>query len=115
LAGLAVLFGGHAASAVEMPQVYTGSLDQPRINMLIRIPGPVQTDPLDGTTFALDFENIEIGEATTWNLTGFLDTGASAILIATSVAAPAEFDIPMEAGWTFEDVGVAGAVTQFGI
>lgn len=95
------------ANAIDMPTVYNGSLDQPRVNMMIRLPG--QMDPLDGNGISW----VSLEDTVTWNIEGFFDTGASGILIAPSIAAAAEFNIPLEEGWVFEDVGVASTPTPF--
>lgn len=91
------------AWAINVEGALNGALDQPRINLLVRVPG--QTDPLDGETFdPLDPLGPPIP---TWNIEGFYDTGASAILLAPIQAS--DFGAPIEPGWQFTDVGVAGS------
>lgn len=114
VSGLIGLMLAGSAQALDMPAVYNGSLDQPRVNMIIRLPG--QMDPLDGQGIDLPLPIPIPGlGGPTWNIEGFLDTGASSILIAPAIAAPDEFNIPLEDGWLFEDVGVASTPTPFHI
>ncbi len=115
LAACAMIVGltSVTSQALIIEGVGNAALDQPQINVLVRT--SAEATPLDGE--GMDFGDIlgdllgdlGLGGTVTYTIPGFLDTGASGILIASSIAAPAEFDIQRETGWVFVDVGVGGS------
>ena len=94
------------ARAIDINNVGNGAIDQPRMNMLLRLPGNPPSAPLDGT--ALD-DNLNT--VTTYTIEGFYDTGSGASLIAEALIPDdaTGFGIPLEpADWIFSDTGVGG-------
>ncbi len=106
-----------SAEALVIEGVGNAALDQPQINILVRV--TPNAPPLDGQGVGDlglgDLGDLGLGDLglgggdVTYTIPGFLDTGASNLLIASSLAAPAEFDIQKESGWVFVDVGVSGS------
>jgi hypothetical protein len=84
------------AHAVDILGVQAGSLDQPRMNFVVESADTGQP---------YDYEGIFGGKSI--NIFGFLDTGASGIVI--SDASAAELGLPRQGGVEFFDVGVGGA------
>ncbi|MEQ9461726.1 MAG: hypothetical protein RIG82_12320 [Phycisphaeraceae bacterium] len=93
-----------ASQAIVIEGVQNASLDQPRINAAIRLPG--SATPL--TALAEDFFG-DIFE--TFNIQAFYDTGASGILVSTQTADALGLPRQQFGGQDviFEDVGVGGA------
>jgi hypothetical protein len=85
-----------AALAVDIPGVREASLDQPRMNFVI--------EPAGGGN-PYDYENF-LGDKSI-NIFGYLDTGASGIVI--SDASAQSLALPRSLGVEFFDVGVGGA------
>jgi len=96
-----------AAFAVDLTDVARpAALDQPQINLLLRTPSDtvIQGATIDPFT----------GDRTpTINIGAYLDTGASGILLSTSVADSQAWNLPAQTynGQTivFNDIGVAGS------
>ncbi|WP_428389799.1 aspartyl protease family protein [Mucisphaera sp.] len=102
---LALALPASSALAIEIQGVQNASLDQPRINAAIRLPGT--TTPLSGTS-----EDIFGNPATTFNIQAFYDTGASGVLVSQETANV--LNLPRQQATTggnviFEDVGVGGS------
>ncbi len=93
---LAVALLVRTAWAVDIDGVREGSLDQPRMNFVIE-PG-AGGDPYS-------YEGLFGG--TSINIFGFLDTGASGVVI--SDASATTLQMPRQAGVQFFDVGVGGS------
>jgi hypothetical protein len=91
LAASLLFFGGNSAHAVDMTGlVQPAAIDQPQINMLVRtINNGVVQDPQVGQTLDIGFDNQGnpiIVQNNTINISAYLDTGSSSILISTDTA-----------------------------
>ncbi len=88
-----------STGGLEIQGVQNASLDQPRINVALTLPG--SNDPLTATgedIFGTPFE--------TFNIQAFYDTGASGVLISSDTADA--LGVPIDPGVVFSDVGVGG-------
>src|SRR5690242_6005910 len=85
-----------AASAVSATdiQVFNAGLDNPAINALLKPAGG--GDPFSGPD--------PLGGGDSFNIFGFLDTGASGVLLSKETASG--LNVGMVPGVTFEDVGI---------
>ena len=87
--------GALRAGATDIRGVLPAALDQPRISAIVRYPA-ASSDPL----FA------DFGDNRTFNITAFLDTGASGVLLSPNTTSG--LGIPNVPGVKFYDVGVGG-------
>ena len=88
------------ARAIDFEGVQAAAFDQPQINALFQPVG-------GGNPYQLDFLGIK-----SFNIVGFLDTGASGIVIGSSTADL--YNIPRAPGVTFHDVAIGG-FTEFDV
>jgi hypothetical protein len=96
LAIAALVGGSHLAGAIDIFDVEDAALDQPQINIALEAPGA--SKPYIGT---------DIGGIKTFNISAFLDTGSSGMLISKATADA--LGLPTAPGVTFSDVGVGGS------
>lgn len=94
---LALLPLARPAGALDILGVQPAALDQPRVNALLRRPGPPVSGPLTGTDVLGD---------QTFNISAFLDTGASGVVLSEQTADL--LGVQRSAGALFEDIGIAG-------
>jgi hypothetical protein len=90
----------HSAPAVEIDGVQPLAFDQPQVNVAL------QPDA-GGSPYGFSF-----GGFSTFNITAYLDTGASGVVISSSTAEG--FAVPIQPGVTYSDVAVGGT-TDFSV
>jgi hypothetical protein len=102
---LALLSSVGSVSALDIVGVQPAALDQSRVNVLLRAPGPPIGAPLTGTD--------SLGDET-FNIQAFFDTGASGVVLSEETADL--LSVQRSPGVLFEDIGICGvcAVPCFG-
>ena len=105
LAIVAMSAQARAVQTIQMNQVLNGAIDQPRLFAVVR-PGP-ELPPLNAPGLGAPFDS-----GVTYSIEGFADTGAGTVLTGSNTAS--SFDIALDPGVIFTDVGVAGT-DQFAV
>ena len=100
LVALAALFAPPSAVAVDYEGVNYAALDIPQVNLLIQ-------PAAGGDPYSLEIFGFE-----TFNIPGFLDTGASGVVISKFTGDL--WEIPKAPGVVFNDVAIGGT-TQFDV
>ncbi len=111
-----LFLGASTAHAVDLTGLSQEvAIDQPQTNMLVRnVVNGVEGDPQVGQTLAIVIDpdgNPDIVEENTINITAYLDTGTSSILLSTDTASV--WGVPNSTfngqQVQFQDIGIGGA------
>ena len=100
LVAAVLCLGAIDAAAIEIDGTQPLAFDQPQVNAVLQ-------PEAGGQPYGFSF-----GGFSTFNITGFLDTGASGIVISQSTADG--FEVPTAPGVTYSDVAVGGS-TDFSV
>ncbi len=108
-AAVSVIVGGAGVIPHPQMEVLPAALDQPQINAIIYVGN--NSTPQIGQTSTIDPLTLDTTYVNTFNVTGYLDTGASGILISNPTNSVEKLPTLSSNGTPviYSDVGVAGS------